>query len=334
MAADDRVILAGAMAMNEQQAQALAILRRGEAAVFSEGDGVPLLVRIPQVKDQSAKPPPDDRLVAERMAAFRTSSARQAPSDPLADDTDLATPDEETASHTTAILVDNPVFQREFVRLVASATEDDSALDRLWEGVLAREQTLRRHGTDEKVARRRLIMQASRWFARRRGRQNSWTYTETAELEKKLRETLLAKLEGKSWAQALESLRATMHRLHRRPFEPFSGCAKICTQGTLCLYRRAVADMLASAGKDAGDDFDKAYLKDKEAGDGVPSTRQMLEQKAYQLVERGQRDAARRIGLCCAQHILADRLPETHDGILDDLLSETAAGIKNLVSNF
>ena len=70
VALDDRATLAGAMAMNEQQAQALAILRVGQAAVFAEGDDGPLLVEIEEVKACSSNPAPTDEQVANAWRFF------------------------------------------------------------------------------------------------------------------------------------------------------------------------------------------------------------------------------------------------------------------------
>jgi hypothetical protein len=62
LALDDRQVLAGAMSMNERQAQALAMLsirkneKVAEAAVFSEGDDIPVLVGVPEVEEARLAP--------------------------------------------------------------------------------------------------------------------------------------------------------------------------------------------------------------------------------------------------------------------------------------
>ena len=56
VAASDRTELAAASAMTDDQSQVLATLDRGDAAVFSEGDDSPLLVRIGPVPPTPGKP--------------------------------------------------------------------------------------------------------------------------------------------------------------------------------------------------------------------------------------------------------------------------------------
>ncbi len=57
----DRDAMAGAMAMSKPQNEALSTLTKGCAAVFSEGDDVPLLVRIPFDPKLDEKEPPRRR---------------------------------------------------------------------------------------------------------------------------------------------------------------------------------------------------------------------------------------------------------------------------------
>jgi hypothetical protein len=63
------------MVMTDIQARALATLDAGLAAVFSNGDDAPMLVRVPLVKDALAPPPPGDDLVAAHMAAWRANQS-------------------------------------------------------------------------------------------------------------------------------------------------------------------------------------------------------------------------------------------------------------------
>ncbi|MGH3681767.1 MAG: ATP-binding protein, partial [Natronosporangium sp.] len=63
--AEDRRVLAGAMAMTDPQAASLAVLPVGRAAVFSDGDDAPLLVQLPPLSGMDR---PDDDEVAAAMA--------------------------------------------------------------------------------------------------------------------------------------------------------------------------------------------------------------------------------------------------------------------------
>ena len=68
VAADDRHVMANAMAMDEAQTRALSILTRGQAAVFSEGDDAPVLIKVSGKKDQLGQAP-DTSQVAKHMRA-------------------------------------------------------------------------------------------------------------------------------------------------------------------------------------------------------------------------------------------------------------------------
>jgi len=177
----------------------------------------------------------------------------------------------------------------------------------------------------EDVMMRALIIHAARWFAHRRGSQNSWRYADTVELEDTLRELLLAKYEKRDTAHAWNAFRDLMYRLHGRPFEPFPGCKDICTQvEQICLYRRAVADFIAAAQEKRVGAFNDAYEADKKAGDGRPNSWGEGKDAAHALIEYGKpyHSAFKRIGLCYVQHMLADRVRPIHDLELEALKGE------------
>ena len=78
VSADDREMMAGAMAMEEGQSRALTTLGVGEAAVFATGDDSPLLVRLPRTKGAPGSAPPPHQRVAEPMARWRGEAGRAA----------------------------------------------------------------------------------------------------------------------------------------------------------------------------------------------------------------------------------------------------------------
>jgi Helicase HerA, central domain len=321
VAQDDRTVLAGAMAMNEQQARALSTLGVGEAAVFAEGDDAPLVIKVEAQGDQAR---PDNKRVKEHMASSKTLKLYGALLQPLSAYVDAPTPTASFAREAARAVIDNPSFKRDFARFVLSVTEDEIALNRLWPDLLARARVALQRDTDQLLMLRWLMIYASEWFAGCRGRQAGWFYRETVELQDKLRELLFIKLEGKDWGQALISFRTCMHRLHARSFEPYPGCEKICTQGALCMYRHAVAELVEEAREELIADWNDAYIDDKSMGEGLVKTWEVCQEKAYQLIEPhpAYAQTRRRVALCCAQHLLAHRLPETHKTILEELLNE------------
>jgi hypothetical protein len=325
VAADDRAALGGAMAMNAGQSRALATLTAGQAAVFSTGDDAPVLVQVPQSKDQSEQGPPNDKRVREYMCSSEVREANKALFEPLPFSDDESQSTSYRVDGVARILVDDPSFRRDFVRLVVSITEDDGALDRLWNDLVVRVRAHRPGGMEEGVLLRPLINFASAWLARRRGSQEAWSYEDTAELEEKLGNVLLAKLEGRDAHEELKSFRGVMYRLHARPVEPFPGCAKICTQAKpVCLYRRAVADLIAASKEDLTGEWNTALVKDKRTEVSLKKTWNVSQRASDELMEghAAQVDAIRRIRFCYAQHMLNRHFAEDHQTIIDCLLVE------------
>jgi hypothetical protein len=341
VASDDREALAGAMAMNKRQTVALATLTRGQAAIFSvgdrDGDDAPVLVEIDQAKGKQEKedgedPADDERAGAEhlpdvdRVAKYMYSSPIRKQNRALFQE--ILTEEEMSDSKNywtrdvARALADDAIVRRDFVRLVVSMTEDDTALDRLWNDLVVRAQGRRREGMNEMILLHCMIAYLSTWLARHRGSQNGWSYADTAELDKCLNAVLLAQLSRTNTIQALKSFRGVMHRLHARPFEPFPGCAEICTQNpTLCLYRRAVSDYIAGSKEDLVGTWIETLRNDDAQ---LRHTWQVSLPVAEELIERekGQTPAIRRIRLCYEQHMLSRQFLEDRRSILKVLMDE------------
>lgn len=341
VAADDRGALAGAMVMDEPQARALATFQVGEAAIFSEGDDAPILAKVTEEKGDATLP---DQQVIQYRSTMNIVKSNPMLFQPLLPDVDISQPAVYTALEAARAASDDPSFRRDFVRYLISRTEWDQAPDPLWDELVARAQMFRLPGigqstANEDVVMRAVIVHMARWFAQRRGSQNGWSFADTNELEDKLRQVLLAKRDGRDATRALDSFRDLMYRLHSRRFEPFPGCAAICTQSypigqqryqALCLYRRAVADHIAPAREKAVGAFKDAMKADEEKADGYANSWDECKSAAHQLVEynNAHDDVTKRIGLCYAQHMLADDVRLLHDEKLAGL-TDKAVGSAN-----
>lgn len=329
VAADDRMALAGAMAMNDGQARSLATLTLGQAAVFSAGDDasddVPVLIKVESAKGESKSSPPDDDRVRGEMSSTKILDPYRKLFQPLLPGVDMSDSANYLASAAAAVLVDDPSFRRDFGRFVLSITEDDGALDRLWDGLISRAQACQqRQNMNEEILLRALFTLAPRSFAKRRGGQQGWSYAETAELENSLREVLLVKLTGKAALRALKSFRSVMYRLHSRTFEPFRGCSRICMQDPpVCLYRLGVKDFIERSIDPLKVEWTQAI--NAEAADQRP-------QKVWHTTKRASVDliefhtaqigAIKRIRLCYAQHRLSSMFAEDQDSVLEELLAQ------------
>jgi hypothetical protein len=244
VAADDRAALAGAMAMNERQAHALATLPQGQAAVFSEGDDAPVVVQAPAAKLDIAAPSGEQ--VARYMAASPVLAPHRVLFQPLQLDVDIGVTDGRTWEAARR-LVESAAFQRSFARLVLSVMEDPEALERLWPELVALARARRPPEADERELLRCTALYAAEWYAQRRGAQSGWPYRSTQVLAGRLRAMLIAKAAGAPSEAEREAFQAYALQLHIRRFDPFPACSLICRQQPpLCLYRFPAADLIAA----------------------------------------------------------------------------------------
>jgi len=337
VSADDRAALGGAMAMEDEQTKALTTLAVGEAAAFSTGDDSPLLIKVPLAKDLATAPPTGEQ-VAAHMARWRASGEVHAlflPR-PFCAATCAEAPGE---CATARRLMADEYVQRTLARTVLSTIEEPGALDRMWDDLLGAVRARRPPRIDHARLLRAFAGHAADWYAQRRGAQGAWSYPDTNTLGDQLRAVLLDKLDGHD-AQATAGLRAafqaTARALHVRDFSPYPVCEHVCRQDPpLCLYRAAVADLVATG----------RYQPSWRAADAADATSpdnrrqqtwQVCQDAAYELTEFPEPGGpaelndqiiatARRVCLCFEQQMLADdrrKVPRTTRRILARVLTE------------
>jgi hypothetical protein len=234
-------------------------------------------------------------------------------------------------------IVEDQQFQRTFAHMALSTIENTDALDRLWSGLLSMVQAKRPPGKiDEQELLRCVVSAASQWFSYRRGAQDQWTYSKTKEFGRRLREMLLAKLSNKSPEPIRTEFRQYSYILHARQYAPFPACEQVCRQQPpVCLYRRAVADLIAAGTH--SDDWRAADEDDTVAQGGESSPRwDACVRAGYDVIEfpladwpkatrQAANDAAKRVCLCFGQQMLAAdarKLPSRVREITDQLLAE------------
>jgi hypothetical protein len=321
VAADDRAIMAGAMAMSEEQARALTTIRVGEAAIFSEGDDVPLLVKISQMKNTTGRIIVTDEEVSEYMKSmpinhdpkFFVSHVGCANSDS----------NNEIGCEIARSIVESHSFQRDFNRLILSMVEDDNSLPRLWPQIVEHINS-KNFWRDKERTLRCLIARAAYWFANHRGSQGGWTYEATRVLAECIRMLLTTYQFGENWTKGIEAFRSIMYKLHNREVPPYHDCERICTQKIpLCLYRHAVQDLLYKP--ELAIQWDLAGKEGRMNETGISATwKHCL--NAAQLVNEwhsSQVEALKRIGLCYAQLRISTNqniLPEVGAYIMDKLI--------------
>ncbi|CAA9231953.1 MAG: Putative ATP-binding protein, partial [uncultured Chloroflexia bacterium] len=326
----DREVLAGSMAMTESQTKGLGTLKRGQAAVFSEGDDAPLLVQVPKAKGQHEQSAPDNRRVAELMAAWRERHEFHGLFRSCASDS-LACGEGGEACDVAREIVEGSQFQNIFARIVLSAIEDTGALDRMWEDLVSLVRAKRPPKLNEEELLNCLMMRSSQWFADRRGAQAGWTYAETARLADGLCRMLRSKAEKPDLVEedATERTDFQQHAiaLHTMEYAPFIACDQLCLrrQPPACPGRYAIADLMASDGLWEG--WHEASVADSDSQDYRRTNGWLVcLDAADQLIEMSASEEARRhVALCFAQQMLsADEamLPETKAMVIEELVSE------------
>ncbi len=312
VAADDRGILAGAMAMNEGQAHALAILERGQAAVFSEYDDAPLLIKVENLKEKLSEEIPSEADVRNAMATRRELVSQRSQYLSTSAYAGLSlSPGRET--ELAEQMIQKPAFRRLFARLALSAMEDTGAVTRLWPEIVLLVRARRSLNLDEQKFLCVLAIQATERFCERRGAQAGWSFPDTAGLAQRLSQLLLAVIQEASSEAVAQDYQEYAHRIHRRHSDPFPACSKICRQEPpVCLYRYAAADLIQSGDYDSK--WQAADQADASAGARSDSASRLnlIETARLELVapphkapSPDQVEAANRAALCFAQQMLA-----------------------------
>ena len=326
VAEDDRKVLAGAMVMNERQANALARLTTGEAVVFSGGDDASVLVQIPPAKNQPGQRVPTHAEVARYMQDVDTSQGMSALFLSFPTCKDTCQPAQGNACQMARELVEDRAFQRTFARVLQSTIEDPNALDRMWDDIWLVFQAKRPPTSNWKDLFRCLLIRASYWYTERRGAQAGWSYTETQAFGQAVRKVVLDKLSQANPGPSRMTLQQCVTKLYARQYNPFPMCSAVCSQRPpVCLYRHSVADLVAAGNVSEG--WRTAYDNDLQ-GDRMAATWEVCQDAAYELIEyqEGQMsEAQRRVGLCFAQQMLIsnpERAPRTVRIMLERIRKE------------
>lgn len=240
VAADDRTILAGATAMNEKQSAGLSILEKGQAAVFSEGDDAPVLVKVPYVKSQMASP--SDLEVAEYMRQQIRMRPFLLPQNAPCSTQCQVNPG---LCQLAREIVAGKSFQQTFARIALSTIHDTGALERLWPDLKGYIAPRLSSSHEQQPLLECVLHHAAWWFAYKRGAHAVWPYVETAQFAVALKDALLSRLNANGQEKAVAHFREAALQQHRRTFDPFPACGRICGQNPpLCLYRSAVVDLI------------------------------------------------------------------------------------------
>jgi hypothetical protein len=311
---DDQMALGAAMAMNDRQQQSLATFTRGRAAVFVDGEDVPLLVKVPKIELKARAATVSDERVRSHMAGLVPAL------------TDLAGCAEQCGEEPEACLaarmaMEEEGVQRTFARLVLSMLFQDGALDRRWSELVLTTEPLRPSWVDSQAFLRAVCVHASGQLARWRGAQAGWPYGATARIADALRQVLLTKAEEGDTESSREQLLSVTEPLEAElGFGPFPWCDLIWEgEKVPCRCRFSMADLIGTG------DFDEEWQQATDAdsaGEGRGESWKVCQEAAYHIVEFPEDewpedlrnkvgDTAVRFALCAGQQLLT-RQPDAH----------------------
>jgi hypothetical protein len=328
VAADDRMALAGAMAMNERQAHALATLRVGEAAVFAEGDDAPLLVRVPLSNaklieraagnmevQQSWARLQQDGLPSSLYQSYATCATLC--SDPFSGCINLRRAAEQPEARAGAAML--------LLSLALTSDEQEIAghLEADLPDLLS---ALRAHLSpgDDRRAMHCALTHVMRAVLEQRGGQYGWRFELVGALAERVLPAILAAAAGQPIsAQAMDAL-AEYRRLYQQACAhpgPYQGCEQVC--GAACFHRHAVQSFALQ------DDLQAAFrsaVSDDEAFSQVAS---LADYVVDQILLSGAPPEYRRQAAGCFVvhqiHAWREFGWEDRSALLDSLLSELAA---------
>jgi hypothetical protein len=247
VAGEDRRILGETMNMDNRQCDMLAVLKKGQAAVFVEGDDKPIMVAVPYAKievpqDMKTKAGSDAR-VALHMKAYKSQSHIAALYTPFKACTAVCSGSLLYCDEAKDI-VEAKEFKERFAAFVLSivvkgalAGEDYLSLLRIIRSRLSQNSL-------NNSAFGCVILNALRWYFDYFGRRYNWSYN-TVSLIKNLLSTILlerlpevaSSVDGIIWDSIDASQFSELYRTAcRRGDDPFPTCSDLCVSGE-CLYR-------------------------------------------------------------------------------------------------
>lgn len=331
VAADDRKVMGGAMAMDEKKSQSLGILSVGEAVLFNEGDDAPLLVKMKYSKVDGK--PISDIQVAEIMSENNSLKdnlhlKRHECSEQCEDSLELCAIAQE--------ICEDKAFQKSFSRMVLSIVHDTIAIDRLWSSIMTHIELRRLKNVSEFDLYSCVLSHASFWYAHKSGAQEKWTYSQTRNVSNSLKNIFTKKIGEKSSEKECIILQKLLKELRIRTFDPFPACGSICSgKQPVCLYRHDAANLIASGRFKSV--WENAMEADKTSKGSVKTWSVSMDagNELFEFLHHGvvseekieqNHKAAKRVSLCYAQqklihdHSLA---PKAALRIINELIKES-----------
>jgi len=257
VAEDDRVIVGEAMNMNEDQKRYIASLNVGEAAVYSEGDDNPILIKVPysKIESKNLDKTEENRIISEVMKSIREEMI------------DVFLPFDVCPIYCMNIckyrkeaqyIVENAEFMETLSRYIISVVMSDTTVSEEFPQLLQTINKLRKSSGPELGVVLCSLISGTDYYFENKGQQYGWKYDDVDRLKKEflslLYDIALKRYKNSSLKLPLteeerDRVKSFSHRykeLCKRYYNPFSGCEKVCPDG-YCLYRYNVEPLLSDA---------------------------------------------------------------------------------------
>ena len=316
VAEEDRAVLAGSMAMSDEQKAALASFGVGKVAVFEDGEDAPILVVVPPAKDQFGAPPSDEAVLA-RMRPDTNGKGGLDWGCPYPSCSELCKASQSDC-RTAAEASEDRLIRRTFAKIVVSTMGDAAAKERLWSDLTFFARMRRQISAESSGAWHCLLMHCSFALAHRWGARLGWKYPDVEAFG-----IALARAVSEPLGADRHDSRGTVSRFVEQGRALFASETTECIACSLCKEKFDDRDpcLARAAAHDLIDDgifsdvFRAADQEDgREGGSRKTHTLAVGRNAAYELVEFptsgldgriGQVIRARRALLCFAYHMFA-----------------------------
>lgn len=329
VAQDDRMTLAGAMAMDERQARAVATLPLGRAVMFSEGDDAPLLVQVPLAKFGA-----DSQIAGSRLKQgwqeFRDSNELAGVYHTYPSCGDHCQPIN-TRCNDARRLAEHPTVEMAFAATILTLVAADQQEESVDLAILLSEriQPLIRslharaggHAKDPNETRCAVTHTLHNYITQM-GARYSWDYPSAERLKALILPSLLAAALDRPMSEAgdLHTFCRAYTDLCELNFDPFYGCAHVCPGGPeggprQCLYRYSVEPITLS------DHFGEAYQSRQWDPKGLVHLARRYANRVLQLDDGT--DVFRSAALCfLIQHVHRDEQLDmvSQGNLIDDVV--------------
>lgn len=240
VAGDDRSALGQTMNMKERQNPYLATLLTGQAAVFSEGDDAPLIVKVPEHNQEKAVPLPADMestaqqifdITCDCSAGCKSYTGRISAYCDLAQD-----------------IAERQDMQDVMAKYIISITDTSRSVDEMLPVIIQRIQQYHPGVTDSVEFIQSVLIHSCTFYFNRMGSLYQWKFDDYIPLQGILVKVLLQLINDRNYSQAsyqetLAQFVENYTKLCRRNFDPFTFCSQICKE-PFCLYRYHTARFL------------------------------------------------------------------------------------------